>query len=79
MDEEVHGFVHEALPPLNTWVRSSDPFIPNGSDPSAIDPSFSQHHHRKHRHYEDEEDNGQYAQGYRNPDIIGADKWPDEV
>jgi hypothetical protein len=33
MDEEVHGFVWEALPPLNTRVRSSDPFIPNGSDP----------------------------------------------
>jgi hypothetical protein len=32
MDEEVHGFVWEALPPLNTRVRSTDPFIPNGSE-----------------------------------------------
>ena len=38
MDEEVHGFVWHALPPLNTWVRSGDPFVPNGSDPSAWDP-----------------------------------------
>ena len=35
MDEEVHGFVSDALPPLNTRVRSTMPFIPNGSDPSA--------------------------------------------
>merc|ERR1719247_936931 len=47
MDEEVHGFVWEALPPLNTRVRSTDPFIPNGSDPSAIDPSFAQGKHHK--------------------------------
>lgn len=51
MDEEVHGFVWEALPPLNTRVRSTEPFVPNGSDDSAFDPSFSQHkhHHKKHR------------------------------
>ena len=35
MDEEVHEFVKEAIPPLNTRVRSDDPFVPNGSDPSA--------------------------------------------
>ena len=50
MDEEVHGFVWEALPPLNTRVRSTEPFIPNGSDPKAQD-SFAEgghHHHHKH-------------------------------
>jgi hypothetical protein len=31
MDEEVHGLVNYAIPPLNTRVRSSDSFIPNGS------------------------------------------------
>lgn len=31
MDEEVHGFVHEAIPPLNVRKRTDDPFIPNGS------------------------------------------------
>jgi len=36
MDEEVHGFVSDTLPPLNTRVRSTLPFIPNGSDPSAF-------------------------------------------
>jgi len=35
MDEEVHGFVWHALPPLNTFERSDDAFVPNGSDPSA--------------------------------------------
>jgi len=51
MDEEVHGFVWHALPPLNTWVRSDDPFVPNGSDPSAQDPdglAFAQHKHHHH-------------------------------
>lgn len=51
MDEEVHGFVWHALPPLNTWVRSDDPFVPNGSDPSAIDPdglAFAQNKHHHH-------------------------------
>jgi hypothetical protein len=37
MDEEVHGFVVDSLPPLNTRVRSTMPFVPNGSDPSAHD------------------------------------------
>jgi len=51
MDEEVHGFVSDSIPPLNTRVRSTMPFIPNGSDPSAWDSSaFSErkHHHKKH-------------------------------
>jgi len=48
MDEEVHGFVWHAIPPLNTRVRSDDPFVPNGSDPSAHDPSFAEHKHKKH-------------------------------
>jgi len=50
MDEEVHGFVTEALPPLNIKVKSTDPFIPNGSDPSAFEgAAFSERkHHKKH-------------------------------
>ena len=50
MDEEVHGFVKEAIPPLNTRVRSDEPFVPNGSDPSAHEgAAFNQKkHHRKH-------------------------------
>jgi len=65
MDEEVHGFVWHALPPLNTFERSNDAFVPNGSDPSAHDPSFAEkkHHHRHSKH----------------PDIIGADKMDEEV
>jgi len=35
MDEEVHSFVKEAIPPLNTRVKSEDAFVPNGSDESA--------------------------------------------
>jgi hypothetical protein len=60
MDEEVYWFVKEAIPPLNTRVRSTEPFIPNGSDPSAIDPdSFAEwKHHHKHKHHQ-------------KPDIIG--------
>jgi hypothetical protein len=50
MDEEVHGFVTDSLPPLNTSVRSTDPFVPNGSDSSAFEgSSFStRKHHKKH-------------------------------
>ena len=50
MDEEVHGFVKEAIPPLNTRVRSDEPFVPNGSDPSAHEgAAFSEKkHHKKH-------------------------------
>jgi len=60
MDEEVHGFVSDALPPLNTRVRSSMPFIPNGSDPSAWDSSaFSQRrHHSKHHRRPDVAERG---------------------
>lgn len=34
---EVHGFVTDNLPPLHTrqYVDSVQPFVPNGSDPSA--------------------------------------------
>merc|ERR1711981_1265504 len=52
MDEEVHGFVWEALPPLNTRERSTEAFIPNGSDASAWDgAAFNQkkHHHKHHK------------------------------
>ena len=52
MDEEVHGFCTDALPPLNTRVRSNMPFIPNGSDAKAFEGSaFSErkHHHKHHK------------------------------
>lgn len=51
MDEEVHGFVKEAIPPLNTRVKSEDAFVPNGSDPSAHEgAAFSEtKHHKKHK------------------------------
>jgi len=49
MDEEVHGFVKEYTPPLKEWVRSEDPFVPNGSDPKAQDPSFAEHHKKHHK------------------------------
>ena len=49
MDEEVHGFVVDALPPLNTRVRSTMPFIPNGSDAKAWEgAAFSEHKHKHH-------------------------------
>ena len=49
MDEEVHGFVVDALPPLNTRVRSTMPFIPNGSDAKAFEgAAFSEHKHKHH-------------------------------
>jgi hypothetical protein len=52
MDEEVHNFVNEYTPPLNTRMRSNMPFIPNGSNPSAFSPAglpaFAEgKHHRK--------------------------------
>lgn len=58
MDEEVHGLVWHAIPPLNTRVKSEDPFVPNGSDPSAHSPDLPENpdatlaekkHHRKHK------------------------------
>ena len=52
MDEEVHGFVKEALPPLNIRVKSEDPFVPNGSDPSAFEGAAfmeGKHHHKHHK------------------------------
>jgi len=52
MDEQVFNFATDALPPLNTRQRSTLPFVPNGSDPSAFKGSaFSEgaHHHKKHR------------------------------
>merc|ERR1712238_116541 len=50
MDEEVHGFVVDSLPPLNTRVRSTLPFVPNGSDPSAHSPAGYSAAERKHHH-----------------------------
>lgn len=56
MDEEVHGFASDILPPLNTRIRSDMPFIPNGSNPKAFDPetkAFSEKkHHSKHKHHQ---------------------------
>merc|ERR1712238_355989 len=50
MDEEVHGFVTDSLPPLNTSVRSTAPFVPNGSDESAFEgTSFNQRRHHSHK------------------------------
>jgi hypothetical protein len=72
MDEEVHGFVWHALPPLNTWVRSDDPFVPNGSDPSAQDPSFAEHKHH-HRHHKKQS----LAQS-QNKDIISEGGWTND-
>jgi len=67
MDEEVHGFASDAIPPLNTRVRSDLPFIPNGSNASAFKGSAfgEQRHHSKHH------------RGH-NPDI-GKEKIEDEV
>jgi len=50
MDEEVHGFVKEAIPPLNTRVRSEAPFVPNGSDDSAFEGAAftAKKHQKKH-------------------------------
>jgi hypothetical protein len=61
MDEEVHGFVWEALPPLNTRVRSDDAFIPNGSDEKAWDgAAFHQKkHHNKHHQKHHRKDIGE--------------------
>jgi len=45
--------VKEYIPPLNTRVRSTLPFVPNGSDPSAHDPSFAQRKSNKKDHKSD--------------------------
>jgi hypothetical protein len=59
MDEEVHGFVVDSLPPLNTWERSKTPFVPNGSDPSAHDgAAFSERRHHKRHHKRDVAERG---------------------
>jgi hypothetical protein len=64
MDEEVHGFVKEAIPPLNTSVRSGDAFVPNGSDASAFDgaatdgPAFASKKHHKRHHKRDVAERG---------------------
>lgn len=36
MDEEVHNFVTDSLPPLNTRVKNENPWLANGSDKSAF-------------------------------------------
>jgi hypothetical protein len=62
MDEEVHGFTTANLPPLNTRVRSTLPFMSNGSksgfegsakngEKYGYEGSFSEgkHHHKHHK------------------------------
>lgn len=49
MDPKVFKFVSGNTPPLNTRVRSTLPFVPNGSDPKAWDPSLSEKKHRHHK------------------------------
>merc|ERR1719329_1718431 len=51
MDEEVHGFVADSLPPLTEWEHTKQPFIPNGSDDSAFDGAALVEH--RHRHHND--------------------------
>ena len=48
MDEEVHDFVKEVLPPLNTRIRQDHAFKNNGWKNVYPEASFSQrkHHHR---------------------------------
>lgn len=58
MDEEVHGFVKEYTPPLNEWTKSKQPFIPNGSDPSAQDSSFAKKKHHRRHHKKDVAERG---------------------
>merc|ERR1712032_1201937 len=51
MDEEVHGFVNEAiLEPINIRKRVDDPWVPNGSEMGDWgDNTFAQgKHHRAH-------------------------------
>lgn len=49
MDEEVHGFINEAiLEPINVRNRSDDPWVPNGSSWGWNDGSFAQGKHRHH-------------------------------
>ena len=40
MDPEVHGFANSMVEPL-AWPRSKEPFVPNGSHPSAHDVPIS--------------------------------------
>lgn len=51
MDEEVHGFTKENLPPLTEWERRAKPYAANGSDPSSHDSSLHQEGHKKHHHH----------------------------
>jgi hypothetical protein len=67
MDEQVHTFATEILPPLNTRVRSDMPFIPNGSDDKAFTGSASLHekkHHRKHHKNPDIAERNMDAEAY---------------
>lgn len=47
MDPEVHGFVEEALPPLNTRIRQDHAFKNNGWRNVYPEASFSQYRHHK--------------------------------
>jgi hypothetical protein len=83
MDEEVHGFVKENVTPINQWSRSSDPFVPNGSDSSAFEgaadygPAFaSKKHHRKH-HKKDVAERGmdEEVHGFVKENVVPVNQW----
>ena len=92
MDEEVHGFVNENVPPINEWKRGSDPFVPNGSDESAFEGSaftakkHNKKHHKKHNKRDvaergmDEEVHGFVKENDKEneplPKWIFRDQWP---
>ena len=55
MDPYVHGFVAGAITPYDKEVRSVEPFLPNGSDPSShegVKTSFAQSKHKKHHKHQ---------------------------
>jgi hypothetical protein len=59
MDEEVHGFVADSLPPLTEWEHTRSPFIPNGSDSSAFEGSAFNQNRRRHHHKHHKKDIGE--------------------
>jgi len=61
MDPYVHGLVAGAITPYDKEVRSVNPFLPNGSDPSShegvksIESAFAQNkHHKHHKHHKED-------------------------
>ena len=68
MDPKVFKFVSGNVPPLNTRVRSTLPFVPNGSDPKAWEPSFSQ---QKHTHHHIKDPNSDINERSMDYDVHG--------